>query len=61
MDQRLQELEIRYMHQQRMLDELNEVVIAQGRAIERLVAELSELRALRSDDAEARDERPPHY
>lgn len=62
MEQRIQELEIRYMHQQRMLEDLSEVVIEQGRAIERLAAELSELRSQqRPDDATSRDEAPPHY
>jgi SlyX protein len=62
MDRRIQELEIRYMHQQRMLEELNQVVIEQGRAIDRLVGELSELRAMQpDDDAPPTDEPPPHY
>lgn len=61
MEQRIQELEIRYMHQQRMLEDLSEVVIEQGRAIERLVAELAELRARRPDDPSPADEPPPHY
>jgi SlyX protein len=60
-EQRIQELEIRYMHQQRMLEDLSEVVIEQGRAIERLAAELSELRSERPGDATTQDEAPPHY
>lgn len=61
---RLIELEIRYTHQQRTIDELNEVVIAQGRAIERLTAEVAFLRgriAALPDERQTREEPPPHY
>jgi SlyX protein len=63
MEERLIELEIRYTHQQRMLDELNDVIIAQGRQIDRLQDELKVLRA-RVDagpDEPAEEGPPPHY
>ncbi|MGZ5958612.1 MAG: SlyX family protein, partial [Myxococcaceae bacterium] len=40
MEERIVELELRFTEQQRLLQELSEVVYAQGRALERLEHEL---------------------
>ncbi len=64
MEERIVELEIRYTHQQRMLEELSEVVVAQGRTIERLTEEVTTLRARGAAGVaeEAPEEGPPpHY
>ncbi|MCC6647634.1 MAG: SlyX family protein [Polyangiaceae bacterium] len=60
---RLTELEIRYTHQARLLDELDGVVVEQRRVIERLVSEVARLRARLDAEADdgAPDEPPPHY
>lgn len=41
---RIVELEIRFMEQQRLLEELSEVVLTQGRQLDRLQTELLALR-----------------
>jgi SlyX protein len=63
MDARIIELEIRYTHQQRLLEELSDVVAEQARALEGLTKELAALRqrvaALGED--EPNNDPPPHY
>jgi SlyX protein len=63
MEERIVELEIRYTHQQRMLEELSEVVLEQGRALERLGRELETLRGRveAGSEEEPANEPPPHY
>jgi len=67
MEERLTELEIRAMHQERALQELFDTVYAQQQEIERLVRETEQLReqlaiALPSLVAQPEDEEPPpHY
>ena len=62
MDTRLVDLEIRYTHLERQLQELSEVVFAQQRVIDRLSKELLELRNRAQDPGEAPPaEKPPHY
>jgi len=65
MEERIAELELRYTEQQRTLQELSDVVYAQGRVVERLELEVTALKeklaaepALVDDTAE---ELPPHY
>jgi uncharacterized coiled-coil protein SlyX len=67
MEQRLTDLEIRFMHQERTLMELNDAVYRQEQAIEQLEREVRQLRDqlklvapsdIRSPDEE---EPPPHY
>jgi SlyX protein len=65
MEDRVSELELKYMEQQAALQALSDVIYAQGRSLERLEAELSLLRKrLEAEpgivDARA-DEKPPHY
>lgn len=67
METRLTDLEIRYMHQERAIQELNDAVFRQERTIERLEREMQLLREqlvvalpslTRNPDEE---EPPPHY
>lgn len=64
LEQRIVELEARYTEQQDMLENLSEVLIRQQRTIDRLEAELSQLKKRIEEpglvDAKA-DEKPPHY
>jgi SlyX protein len=60
---RLVELEIRYTHQERLLEELHGVIVEQGRTIASLVAQVDAIRARLATLAkdEPGDEPPPHY
>jgi SlyX protein len=64
MESRIIELELRYTEQQRMLQELSEVVYAQQRTLDALTSELRILREKLPEpglvDAAER-EKPPHY
>jgi SlyX protein len=62
-DDRLTELELRYMVQQDLLQKLSDVVLQQGRDIERLRRELEAMRG-RLNEGPAlmpADDKPPHY
>ena len=62
-EERLTELEVRYTVQQDLLRQLSDVVLAQGRDLDRLRRELELLRS-RQHEAPSPftpDERPPHY
>jgi len=68
LERRLTELESRFLHLQRTVDDLNGVAIDQSRRIEslerRLQQMLSHVTALTARAAETgalEDERPPHY
>ena len=61
---RLVELESRSMHQERLIDELNGIVIEQRKQIDRLerkLARLTEQVRNPSGDDGQHDEAPPHY
>lgn len=59
---RLTELEIRYVHQQDTLDQLSDVVASQGRLIDALRAELEALKRLADAPKNPpADDPPPHY
>ena len=62
-DARIVDLELRFMQQEKLLDELNGVVIAQQRELDRLSAEVKTLReqVLAGPEGPPKDERPPHY
>jgi SlyX protein len=62
-DQRLVDLEIRYTHLERQVQELSQVVFAQQRDLDALHKQLRELRgrALDSSEATPPAEKPPHY
>jgi len=62
MEKRLVDLEIRYTHLERQLDEMNSVLFAQQRTIDALEKQTHALRARIGDMGEANtNERPPHY
>jgi SlyX protein len=67
MEERITELELRFMHQEKTIHELNETVCRQELAIARLERELGRMReqlqtlspSINRTDAE--EEPPPHY
>ena len=65
MEKRIIELELRFTEQQQLLGELSDVLYAQGKALERLEAEVAVLREKLAGEpglVEATvTERPPHY
>jgi SlyX protein len=65
MEERIIELELRFTEQQALLGELSDVLYAQGKALERLQAEVAVMReklAAEPGMVEATIvERPPHY
>jgi len=66
MEKRIVELELRFTEQQRLLQELSEVVYAQGQSLERLEHELAAMgRKLAAMDPGLVDatlpEQPPHF
>ena len=61
-DERLTALEERLMHQERLLEELNEIVTTQQGTIDKLQREIARLRdQLAEGPGEDVDEPPPHY
>ena len=60
MEQRLVDLEVRYTHLERLVEDLNQVVFTQQQSIDRLVRQLSEL-SQRLAVATPAAEKPPHY
>lgn len=66
-ESRIIDLEIRYLHQENFLQELNTVVIAQQEAIGRLEKEILDLkRNINSEGGVSptrtlKDDKPPHY
>lgn len=63
-ESRITELEERYTYQQRLLAELNDVAIAQQRALDALSARLRRLEERLSEGASEPHEpfeKPPHY
>ncbi len=66
-EQRITNLEIKFSHQEDFLQKLNEVIVAQQVAIERMQKEILDLK--RSVNTETgvqgkrslEDEKPPHY
>jgi len=66
LEHRLTELEIKFSYADDLLDTLNSQIARQQDLIDRLVAEVAELRRRREDDPapgfrSLRDELPPHY
>jgi uncharacterized coiled-coil protein SlyX len=62
MEKRVVELEVRYTHLERQLDELSQVVFEQQKLLDRMAKDLAALRArVTSPDDDAPDEPPPHY
>ncbi len=66
LEQRLIDMEIRFSYADDLLDALNAQVARQQDQIDRLMAEVAELRRRREDEPgggfrSLRDELPPHY
>jgi SlyX protein len=62
MEARIVDLEVRYTHLERQLDELNQVVFLQQKAIDALTKQVVDLRARLLDlGMESENEKPPHY
>jgi SlyX protein len=62
MDPKIVDLEIRYTHLERQLQELSDVVFAQQRIIDTLSKEVLALRGRLEDPGiTPRAEKPPHY
>lgn len=65
-EQRIDELEIRFSHQDNFLQQLNDVVVAQQKTIDRLEKEILDIKRTMnsgtvSGDRTLKDEKPPHY
>ncbi|MGO9709852.1 MAG: SlyX family protein [Polyangiaceae bacterium] len=63
LQKRIVDLELRFMRQEKLTEELNDVIVEQQRALDRLTLELRTLReqVLSGTEAAPKDERPPHY
>jgi len=62
MEQRMVDLEIRYTHLERQLDELSQVVFAQQQLLDRMAKDLIALRSrLSIIGGDVPEEPPPHY
>lgn len=64
-DSRLIELEIRYSHLERLVEDLSRVVFEQGKTIDLLRVELLRMRSRMLDEGAetnaGQHEKPPHY
>jgi uncharacterized coiled-coil protein SlyX len=62
-DQRLVDLEHRYMRTEKMLNDLSDVIVGQQKTIDRLSAEVRALRERVPEDPDGAvpNEPPPHY
>mgnify|MGYP001826327002 CR=1 FL=1 len=60
-EDRVTELETQFMHLEKMVEQLNDVVIEQQARIEQLQRELQALREAAAQPDEDVDEPPPHY
>jgi SlyX protein len=61
-EQRLVDLELKFMHQDRLLEELSSVLAAQQKELTRLGSEVAVLRErLRAAESAVPNEPPPHY
>jgi SlyX protein len=62
---RIDELEIRVMHQDKTIADLNEVITAQWKQMEMLERQMrrlgEDLEAMETGDGPAANQKPPHY
>lgn len=66
LEERIKDLEIKFSHQDDLIDQLNKIVAAQGTVIEKLQNEILELRLSQGDNGTQvsrtlADDVPPHY
>lgn len=66
LEERIKDLEIKFSHQDDLIDQLNKIVAAQGLVIEKLQNEILELRLSQGDNSTQAgrtlaDDVPPHY
>ena len=63
MEERMTELEMRYMLQQELIQQLSDVVLQQGRELDALRRQLELLRSRQNEapGPAASEEKPPHY
>ena len=66
LEERIKDLEIKFSHQDDMIDQLNKIVAAQARTIEKLEKDVLELRLSQNDNSPQAgrtlaDDVPPHY
>lgn len=60
MDKRITDLEVRYMHLEKLVHELSDVVAEQQKAIDKLTLAVK-AQSERLQGGTAPDEKPPHY
>lgn len=66
-EDRITELEIRFAHQDHFIHQLNEIVVAQQKTIDRLEREMIDLKRTLNSEAGVNptrslsDDKPPHY
>lgn len=66
LEERIKDLEIKFSHQDDLIDQLNKIVAAQGVVIEKLQNDILELRFSQGDNntqvsRTLADDVPPHY
>ena len=63
MEERLIELEMRFMQQQKLLEDLSDLVFSQQQSIDRLLGEMSQLKEQIPSINRSQEEEipPPHY
>ena len=62
MENRLTDLEVRYTHLERQLDDLSQVVFEQRKLLDRMAKELTEVRSrMGTPEGNFVEDLPPHY
>lgn len=65
LEQRIDDLEVRVMHQDKTIADLNDMITAQWKQLEVMERQLrrlgEELEAMETGDAPAANQKPPHY
>jgi SlyX protein len=65
LEQRIDELEVRVMHQDKTIADLNDMITAQWKQLEVMERQLrrlgEEMEAMETGDTPAANQKPPHY
>jgi SlyX protein len=65
LEQRIDELEVRVMHQDKTIADLNDMITAQWKQLEVMERQLrrlgEEMEAMETEDTPAANQKPPHY